>query len=363
MKNKLLFLSVFLCQISVFSQQGKMDDDIKKYTARIDSIVTSEKLKMNDEMNLVEKNFQSGNLSSEELKARKMTIAEKYEKIINDKVDAENAELQKITKETAVNSVFKKNSDTVKTTVVISNKQGGMVQVSTKKEKTPKDYLKNDYLAVSYGFMNLTKDAGSLSPFENDSKMRIGNSHSFEIQARKERQLGSFESPFFIHYGLAYRSDTYMPKRPLVVAQNNEQIYFEDFTQGSLKRSKLRNVYLTLPVDFQWVLNPKYTDYEDQKYLDGKSRQFRIGAGVYAGVNIRNIVKVKYYDQDNKFSKYDYTLDHGVNTFLFGAKLSVSYGGINLFIKKDLTPIFNDHALFPNKNGIQIGIDLMNLDF
>ena len=126
MKNKLLFLSVFLCQISVFSQQGKMDDDIKKYTARIDSIVTSEKLKMNDEMNLVEKNFQSGNLSSEELKARKMTIAEKYEKIINDKVDAENAELQKITKETAVNSVFKKNSDTVKTTVVISNKQGGM---------------------------------------------------------------------------------------------------------------------------------------------------------------------------------------------------------------------------------------------
>lgn len=108
MKNKLLFLSVFLCQISVFSQQGKMDDDIKKYTARIDSIVTSEKLKMNDEMNLVEKNFQSGNLSSEELKARKITIAEKYEKIINDKVDAENAELQKITKETAVNSVSKR---------------------------------------------------------------------------------------------------------------------------------------------------------------------------------------------------------------------------------------------------------------
>ena len=145
--------------------------------------------------------------------------------------------------------------------------------------------------------------------------------------------------------------------------KNNEQIYFEDFTQGSLKRSKLRNVYLTLPVDFQWVLNPKYTDYEDQKYLDGKSRQFRIGAGVYAGVNLRNIVKVKYYDQDNKFSKYDYTLDHGVNTFLFGAKLSVSYGGINLFIKKDLTPIFNDHALFPNKNGIQIGIEIANIDF
>ena len=67
-----------------------------------------------------------------------------------------------------------------------------------------------------------------------------------------------------------------MPKRPLVVAQNNEQIYFEDFTQGSLKRSKLRNVYLTLPVDFQWVLNPKYTDYEAVSYthLDVYKRQF-----------------------------------------------------------------------------------------
>ena len=39
MKNKLLFLSVFLCQISVFSQQGKMDDDIKKYTARAATVV------------------------------------------------------------------------------------------------------------------------------------------------------------------------------------------------------------------------------------------------------------------------------------------------------------------------------------
>jgi CRISPR/Cas system CSM-associated protein Csm4 (group 5 of RAMP superfamily) len=56
-------------------------------------------------------------------------------------------------------------------------------------------------------------------------------------------------------------------------------------------------------------------------------------------------------------------LDDGVNAFLFGGKFSIGYGGVNLFIKKDLTPIFDDKALLPNKNGIQIGIELANIDF
>ena len=72
---------------------------------------------------------------------------------------------------------------------------------------------------------------------------------------------------------------------------------------------------------------------------------------------------MKYYNEDGKFRKDDYTLDNGVNSFLFGAKLSLSYGGFNLFIKKDLTPIFNNDALLPNKNGIQIGIDILDLNF
>ena len=69
---------------------------------------------------------------------------------------------------------------------------------------------------------------------------------------------------------------------------------------------------------------------------------------------LKNLERVK---------KYDYTLDDGVDAFLFGGKFSLGYGGVTLFIKKDFTPIFNDKANLPNKNGIQFGIEIANIDF
>jgi hypothetical protein len=66
----------------------------------------------------------------------------------------------------------------------------------------------------------------------------------------------------------------------------------------------------------------------------------------------------------------DYTLNKSViflwqpfQFFFFRTQFSVSYGGVSLVIKKYLAPIFNDQAILPNKNGIQVGIDLMNLNF
>lgn len=365
MNTKITILLFVLLGTFAYSQEKKIDTEISTYSVKIDSLISAEKKKMNAEMEIIDKNFEAGKISNDEKISSKRAIAEKYEKIINEKVEKENEALQNITKEIASNSVFKKNKDTLISSneIAILGKNKGLISFSRSEKKDPRKALKSNELAVYYSFINLTKSSENFNPFDENSKMRVGNSHSFEIQSRRERQIGGYTSPVFIRYGLAYRSDTYMPKRPLVFVQNNEQLYLENFTQGTLKRSKLRNVYLTFPVDFQWVLNPKYTEYEGIKYLDNKRKQLRIGAGVYAGINLRNIVKVKYHNNSGNFDKYKYTLDYGVNSFLFGAKFSISYGGLSLFIKKDFTPIFNNHTLLPNKNGIQIGVDIVNLNF
>lgn len=371
MKHRFTLLLCLFSALGLWAQQKEVEAKIKNYSAKIDSIVAAEKFKMNQEMDAVDLKFKEEKISNEEKMLQKKTIAEKYEKIINEKVDQKNTELQSITKEIAANSVFNKRNDTVNVVLLnraifqgeLKTQKGKVIIINKDKKDHPKNHLRNKELAISYGFLNLSADAESFDPFDANSKMRVGNSHSFEIQSRRERQFGSFTSPFFIRYGLAYRSDTYMPKRPLVFVQNNQTLALEEFSLGTLKRSKLRNVYLTLPVDFQWVLNPKYTEYEGVKYLDNKKKQIRIGAGIYAGVNLRNIIKVKYYDHEGDFEKYKNTLDYGVNSFLFGTKFSVSYNGINFFIKKDLTPIFNNQAALPNKYGIQIGVDIMDLNF
>jgi hypothetical protein len=358
MKVKILLLAMLS---SFATAQTTLDNQMKSYTDKVNDIVRIEKWNMKSETDKIDEAFSAGKITKAEQIAQKETVSKKYETIINDKIENERTQLDQITKTVVTNSVYNTPRDTLKNQVVLG--PGGLSVSIKKKNKSPKEYINQSSLSVGYAFANLTKDKGSFNPFENDSEMRIGNSHSIEVQIRKDRQLGSFTSPWILRYGLAYRTDTYMPKRPQVFVQENSQLFLENFEDGRLKRSKLRNVYLTLPIEFQLYINPKYTEYDGKQYLDVRKKMWKIGVGAYAGINTRSIVKVKYYNENDNFKKYDYTLDDGVNAFLFGGKFSLGYGGITLFIKKDFTPIFNDKAILPNKNGIQFGIEIANIDF
>lgn len=369
MKQTLIVVLSFL-SVLFSGQEKEVESKVKQYAAKIDSIVASEKSKMHQEMDKIDAAFQKEQITHEERMAQKKAIADQFENRINTKVENEKLLLQNITQDYVKKAIFKKK-DTVNLMVLggnsiingeITTSKGKTIVLNKRNKQHPKNLLEKKQLAISYGFLNLS-DEYSFDPFDPNSRMRIGNSHSFEIQSRRTKQLGSYSSPLFISYGLAYRSDTYMPKRPLVFSQNNGRLTLEEFTTGTLKRSKLRNVYLTLPVDFHWVINPSYTQYEGVEYVDTKKKQFKLGLGVYAGINLRNIIKVKYYDSSGDFDKYKYTIDEGVNSFLWGTKISLSYGGLNFFIKKDLSPIFNNQANLPFKNGIQVGVDLMDLNF
>lgn len=348
---------------SFATAQTTLDNQMKSYTEKVNSIVSTEKANMKAETDKIDEAFTSGKITKAEQISQKERVSKKYETLINDKIENERQQLEDITKTAVTNSVYNTKPDTLKNKNVMVFGTSGLSIKIKKKDKSPKEYINTSAVSVGYAFANLTKDKGSFNPFENDSEMRIGNSHSVEVQFRKDKQLGSFTSPWILRYGLAYRTDTYMPKRPQVFVQDNSQLFLEDFQQGSLKRSKLRNVYLTLPIEFQLYLNPKHTEYDGKQYLDVRKKMWKVGLGAYAGINTRSIVKVKYHNENDKFKKYDYTLDDGVNAFLFGGKFSLGYGGVNLFIKKDFTPIFNNKANLPNKNGIQIGIEIANIDF
>lgn len=360
MKIKILLLAMLS---SFATAQTTLDNQMKSYTEKVNSIVSTEKANMKAETDKIDEAFSAGKITKAEQIAQKETVSKKYETLINDKIESEREELENITKTAVSNSVYNTKPDTIKNRNSVSFETSGLSVNINRKKKSPKEYINNSALSVGYAFANLTKDKGSFNPFENDSEMRIGNSHSIEVQFRKDRQLGSFISPWVLRYGLAYRTDTYMPKRPQVFVQENSQLFLENFEEGRLKRSKLRNVYLTLPIEFQLYLNPKYTEYDGKQYLDVRKKMWKIGLGAYAGINTRSIVKVKYYNENDNFKKYDYTLDDGVDAFLFGGKFSLGYGGVTLFIKKDFTPIFNDKANLPNKNGIQFGIEIANIDF
>lgn len=348
MKRRILVSAMLLSVGLSYAQKSPSNSEkMQEYGRKIDSIVSAEKKRIIEEINLLEEK----KLPQQEKDEAIIKLMEKYEKEINDKIAERRAELDNLTKERVREIIMRpqqeapeKEEKKKENVVVIPRKSGGFG------------------ISLDYSFLNLTQKSGSLNPFESESKMKVGNSHNFEIGLKKKRQLGDRSTPFFINYGVAYRSDTYMPKSPLIFTENNEILSLTSVASKDIKRSKLRSNYLVLPVDFQWVVNPKYREYKGQKILVNKN-QFRVGLGLYAGVNLRSVIKAKYINEQGKTEKYKHKVDYGVNPFLMGGKLSLSYGGFTLFMKKDFTPIFNANAQLPAKNGIQIGVDVMNLIF
>lgn len=360
MKTKRL-TSILLIVISsvVFAQETPdLQKKIKNYTEKIDSIVVSEKSKMNEEINLLEKQKDKGLISKAELQEKKDEIAKRYETIINEKVENESSKMEIITKETVRDAVYEKEKK-IELSLQMGNR--GLTSLKTNKANNPAHLLDRMDLILGLGFISLVDSQNSLAFLSKNDQVYTGQSNTYLV--KKEKQIGKIISPLFIGYGVGLRADHYSPRKSRIFTQGSEQLLIEDFNDGDLKFSALQIQYAEIPVDLSFVLNPKYIDYEGKTYLDASKKQFRIGLGVYGGVRFGNRIKHRYSNDDSRRNKFIQKVENGVNPFLFGGRFSVSYGGLNVFVKKDFTRIFDNDALINNKYGLQIGIDLINLEF
>ncbi len=360
MKTKILLSGIALSlSVLTFAQEKpSLEQQIKEYSSRIESIVLAEKTKMNAELDAVDEKFKAGKISETEKQNQRNEIAARYETAINEKVEAEKSTLEEITKKSVKNSVMSAEN----TNFSLENSEENTNEKSEKK-KHPKDKLKTSGFVLSLGWLNLTNSSEPYNFFKNDSETRFGQNVSYNYAIKGEFQIGKFTSPVFMSYGLGFRSDTHDLGRSRVFAQANDKLFVAPFSGGDLKRSQLRINYLEIPVDFNFVLNPKYIEHEGVKYLDASKKQIRVGVGIYGDLKVGEKIKYQYANSESRRNDFAQKVENGVNPFVFGAKLSAGYGGFNLFVKKDFTPLFNNSALLNNKLGLQFGIELAGLNF
>lgn len=239
----------------------------------------------------------------------------------------------------------------------------GRIQFKKKRVMLPEDYLHSIKLAVSFVGTSLTTKDEPFRFYSKNSDMKNKVYNSFNFALRYENQLGGFTSPVFYRLGLGYRTDSFTPKNGQVFSQNTESLFAQDFTRGKIKRTSLNNSYLMIPLELRWVLNPKYTERENIKYVDNRQTQFYIIAGLYGGVKVSSLIYNKYSTESSKRVVERERVMRGVNNFLFGGKFGIGYGGVGLYIQKDFTPIFNNDALLISKYGLQIGLELASINF
>lgn len=201
----------------------------------------------------------------------------------------------------------------------------------------------------------------SLNFFSNSEYFK--GSSSVSLTSASERQIGKYTSPVFINYGYGIRIDTYNLKNDQIFSQANDELNLSTFSGGNLKYSILRETYLEIPVNLSFVLNPKYKDFEGVRYLDATKKQLRVGLGLYGGVRIGNRIRYKYSNAESGKNIFVQKVENGVNPFIFGSKFSIGYNGINIFVKKDFSSVFNNSANISEKNALQIGIELATINF
>lgn len=364
MKTKLIVMTSVMAFSYGFAQESE-GNGLNIYSKKIDSIVVAEKSKMNSELDKLDKDFKKKKITSDEKQQQRTAIATKYQQIINEKIDANKEDLEAATKELVKDAVFKSN-DTVKSgrnEFWLGFNGINMKLNERKKNNHPKNYLQTLEITIGMGGAGLTAKNEPFSFYNKDSDVKNTVINSWQIALWYGNQIGSYTSPFFYRFGLGMRSDVYTPKYGQVFMQDKNNLFIGDFNRGNLKRTALYSTYLTVPVDLKFVLNPKYKEYEGVKYLDNKKNQLALVVGIYGGVRIENHNYIKYSNEYSGRIVEKEKMIHGLNDFIFGGKLGISYAGFNLFIQKDFTPAFNNNALLKKKYGLQIGIEIANVNF
>lgn len=363
MRTKLIFMAAVMAfTYSVAQEKPDMNLQIKLYSKKIDSIVVSEKSKMNAELDIVDKDFKDNKITTEEKKKKRSEIASKYQQTINEKVDAQQSELQAATTEMVRNAVFMDRDSTNKNEMWLGF-NGLNMKLGQKGTKNPKQSLQTVELSGSIMGAGLTSKNEPFNFYNKDSDTRNTIINSSEMAIRYEDQIGGFKSPVFYRVGLGVRFDQYVPKYGRVFKQEDNALFVDDFDRGNLKKTQFNITYLYIPIDLRFVLNPKYTEYDGVQYLDNKKRQLSLVMGIYGGVKVGSVNYIKYSNENSRRIVERERIMHGVNDFIVGGKFGISYGGLKVFVQKDFTPVFNDRAILKNKYGVQLGIEFVNIIF
>ncbi|MDN5478228.1 MAG: hypothetical protein L0G39_14935 [Chryseobacterium sp.] len=365
MKTKLIFMAAVMAFTYTAAQRNlDRNPQIKTYSKKIDSIVVSEKSKMNAELDIIDKDFKEKKITSEQKQKQRLEIASKYQQTINEKVDAQQSELQSATKEMVKNAVFMdRDSAGNHRNEMWVGLNGLNMKLGQNKKKSPQHSLQTIELSASMMGSGLTSKNEPFNFYNKDSDIRNTIINSSQMALRYEGQIGGFKSPVFYRVGLGVRFDQYVPKYGKVFKQEDHNLFVDDFDRGNLKKTQFNNTYLYIPVDLRFVLNPKYLEYEGVQYLDNKKRQLSLVLGVYGGVKVGSVNYIKYSNQNSRRIVERERIMDGVNDFIVGGKFGISYGSFKVFVQKDFTPIFNDSALLKNKYGVQIGIEFVNIIF
>lgn len=224
---------------------------------------------------------------------------------------------------------------------------GGGSLIALKNNDTirfPKKRDKRTYsdIVLAFGFNNAIQEGKSL----NDSDYKIGGSRFFELGYAWKTRVFKESNFMRFKYGISLQYNSLKPTDNRYFVEDGDLTTLEVFPEN-LDKSKIRFTNLVVPIHFEFGPSKKI---EREHYFRYSTRKkFKIGLGGYAGLRIGTKQKLKF-DSEKKKIKDDYN----ANNLVYGLSGYLAWGGIGLYAKYDLNPLFASPN--PKQNNISLGV-------
>ena len=317
------------------------------------SIQEEEKQQLKIEVEAINKKLDDKEITLQEAEKLKMDAAKKAALNIDNRmaiVDNKIALLKRNGEEYDLNELennekqiilrIGKNDETDESIFYFGDKEKDKPKIRKYDRRTSSDFV------LAFGFNNAIIEGESL----NDSPYKFGGSRFLEMGWAWKTRV--FDNSNFVRlkYGVSLQINGLKPNDNTYFVQQGNQTILEPFPY-ELRKAKLSVSNLVFPVHFEFGPSKKIEKDDYMRY--STDSKFKIGLGGYGGFNIGTRQKLKY-DIDGERTKEKQKRGFNTTNLVYGVSGYIAFDDTALYVKYDLSPIFNNQTI--KQNNISVGV-------
>ena len=346
MRNFTIYLVTLLCLFaSKLVAQESFESKAKKIAENIEWITREQKALLKAEVEEVNIQLEKKVITIEQANLKKQQLAQARATIIENKVSIAQQELKNLVQE-KVDGKFR-----IEDTLKIDRRRSIKIYLNDRKSKNDTiEELKSERRTTSQfvfaaGLNNLVTNNKLV-----DSDYRFLGSHFYELGVSYNSRIAKNNNLLHAKYGLSVMYNNLRPtdNRSFVINGNQTNLGVNPI---DLKDSRLRNVYLVVPVHLEFDFSG--IKMKEDKPFFKTHQSVRFGIGGYAGINLKSKQIIKYDDNGLKATEKTKG-DFNTSNFIYGLSTYLGYKSTSLYLKYDLNPLFIDNVI--DQNNVSLGI-------
>jgi hypothetical protein len=340
MKNFIIYITILVClSATKLVAQEVFCAKAEAIANKIEYITKDEKAALKKEVEAVNVQLDNKTITQEQADSKKKTLAEATAIAIETKVGVLQEELKQLVQDKVDGKIIEQDS-TRRITISFPNKKWRQ-----KRDSIPGERRTTTQFVLAMGLNNVATN-GNI----NKSDFRYYGSHFYEWGFTSNTRLSKTSNLAHFKYGFSVMYNNLRPtdNRFFEVNGNQTNLVTNPVNQDD---SRLKNVYLVLPLHFELDFTP-VSDHKGKPYFKSH-KSFRLGLGGFIGTNLKTKQYIDYDANDYK-TKTMKKGDFNTSNLIYGLSTYIGYKETSLYLKYDLNPLFTDNLV--RQNNVSLGI-------